>query len=370
MRFLYFFAFTVSNYFYTVVLMKIKNLTHLVIQIFVLSCFHTTCLSQEQSNTSVASTNVNSSVPQPITLHVGFFPNITHAHALIAQNFQREGKGWFEQYLPNNVQLIWHRFHAGPLAMESLLAHRLDVTYVGPVPALNLHLRSKGEEVRILSGAVKGGSGLVIQPDLKIKTAADWMGKHIASPQYGNTQDIACRIWFMQQGLRVGFGEKDVVVLPTANPDQLTLFKKKAIAGIWTVEPWLSRLVQEGQGEIYFLDQNSWTTILVASKHFCTDHPEIRIAFTQAHQALTRWIIEHTEEAAIRLQAELKYQTALEFSKGLILASFQRLTFTDEITKESFQMLAQWLKNSEIFKYSSIQWENNLDQLFYFVNSK
>jgi NitT/TauT family transport system substrate-binding protein len=350
--------------------MKVKNLIHLVIQVFVLSCFYATCFSQEQSNTSVTSTSVNSNTSQPITLQIGFFPNITHAQALIAQNFQREGKGWFEQYLPNNVQLAWRRFNAGPSAMESLLTHSLDVTYVGPVPALNLYLRSKGEEVRILSGAIKGGSGLVVQPDLKIKTAADWMGKRIASPQYGNTQDIACRIWFMQQGIRIGFSEKDVIVLPTANPDQLTLFKKKAIAGVWTVEPWLSRLIQEGQGEIYFLDQSNWTTILVASKHFCADHPEIRIAFTQAHQALTRWIIEHAEEAAIRLQAELKYQTTLEFPKSLILASFQRLTFTDEITKDSFQIWMQWLKNSEIFKNSLIQWEDNLDQLFYFINSK
>ncbi|MDR0392841.1 MAG: ABC transporter substrate-binding protein [Puniceicoccales bacterium] len=350
--------------------MKVKNLTHLVIQIFVLSCFYTTCLSQEQSNTSVASTSVNSNTPQPITLHVGFFPNITHAHALIAQNFQREGKGWFERYLPNNVQLIWHRFNAGPLAMESLLTHRLDVTYVGPMPAFNLYLRSKGEEVRLLSGAVKGGSGLVIQPDLKIKTTADWMGKRIASPQYGNTQDIACRIWFMQQGIRVGFAEKDVIVLPTANPDQLTLFRKKAIAGVWTVEPWLSRLIQEGQGKMHFLDQNNWTTILVASKHFCTDRPEIRVAFVQAHQALTRWITEHTEEAAIRIQSELKHQTTLEFSKDLILASFPRLTFTDEVAKDSFQAWIQGVKNSEIFRHSSIQWEDNLDQLFYFVNSK
>ncbi|MDR1255222.1 MAG: ABC transporter substrate-binding protein [Puniceicoccales bacterium] len=349
--------------------MKVKNFTHLVIQIFVLSCFYTPCLFGNPGNAPVGSTSVNSNLSQPITLHIGFFPNITHAQALIAQNFQREGKGWFEQYLPNNVQLVWHRFNAGPSAMESLYTHSLDITYVGPVPALNLYLRSKGEEVRILSGAVKGGSGLVIQPDLKIKTAADWIGKRIASPQYGNTQDIACRTWFMQQDIRVGFSEKDAIVLPTANPDQLTLFKKKEIAGVWTVEPWLSRLIREGQGELYYLDQNNWTTILVASKRFCTDRPEIRMAFAQAHQALTRWIIEHAEEAAIRLQAELKHQTTLEFPKDLILASFQRLTFTDEITKDSFHIWVQWAKNSEVFKNLSIQWGNTLDPLFQFTNA-
>ncbi|MDR0646966.1 MAG: ABC transporter substrate-binding protein [Puniceicoccales bacterium] len=348
--------------------MKVKNFTHLVIQILVLSCFYTPGPSRGQSNASVASTSVNPNLSQPITLHVGFFPNITHAQALIAQNFQREGKGWFEQYLPNNAQLVWHRFNAGPSAMESLFTHSLDITYVGPVPALNLYLRSKGEEVRILSGAVKGGSGLVIQPDLKIKTTSDWMGKRIASPQYGNTQDIACRTWFMQQDIRVGFSEKDVIVLPTANPDQLTLFKKKEIAGVWTVEPWLSRLIQEGPGVLYFLDQNNWTTILVASNRFCTDHPEIRVAFTQAHQALTRWITEHKEEAATRIQAELKYQTTLEFPKELILASFQRLTFTNEIAKESFHIWVQWAKSSEIFKNSPIQWDDNLNPLFFFAN--
>ncbi len=305
--------------------------------------------------------------PNPLTISIGFFPNITHAHALIAQNFARDGQGWFERYLPKHVQLKWVLFNAGPSAMESLLTHTLHLTYVGPSPALSLYSKTKGEEVRLLSGAVKGGSGLVIQPDLKIEKDQDWIGKHIASPQFGNTQDIACRAWFNQKGLHAGFSNQDVIILPTANPDQLLLFKKKEIAGAWTIEPWLSRLVQEENGKIYFLDQENWTTILVGTHTFCIQYPEIRAAFVQAHNELTQWIIEHPQEAAQRLQSELKQQTHLSFSLELILNSFKRLTFCHNITPDSLKLWIQLAKDSQIFKNTSIELNGDLTRLFQFV---
>lgn len=98
--------------------------------------------------------------PKPTVVRVGYFPNITHAQALVARHFSREGKGWFEQRLGPNVQIQWFTYNAGPSAMEAIFAQSLDLTYVGPNPALNAYMRSKGKEVRIIAGSAQGGGGL------------------------------------------------------------------------------------------------------------------------------------------------------------------------------------------------------------------
>src|SRR6266536_2223529 len=126
------------------------------------------------------------------TIRFGHFPNITHAQGVIAHALSRQGKGWFEKRLGPNVEIQWFTYNAGPSAMEAIFAGSLDVTYVGPSPALNAHFKANGDEIRILAGAANAGAALVIKPDGVIKTAADFRGKKIATPQLGNIQDIAC----------------------------------------------------------------------------------------------------------------------------------------------------------------------------------
>ena len=129
--------------------------------------------------------------------------------------------------------------------MEAIFAGSLDLTYVGQGPALNAHFKSKGEEIRILAGAANAGAALVIKPEAPIKTGADFRGKRIATPQLGNTQDISCRAWLKAQGFKVTQTGGDVIVLPTANPDQLGLFQSGGVDAVWTVEPWVTRLERE-----------------------------------------------------------------------------------------------------------------------------
>src|SRR5713101_9496938 len=135
-------------------------------------------------------------------IRFGHFPNITHAQGVIAHALTRKGKGWFEKRLGPNVEIQWFTYNAGPSAMEAIFAGSLDLTYVGQGPALNAHFKSNGEEIRIISGAANGGAALVIKPDSPIKTAADFRGKKIATPQLGNTQDISCRAWLKANGFQ------------------------------------------------------------------------------------------------------------------------------------------------------------------------
>src|ERR1051325_2808361 len=181
-------------------------------------------------------------------IRVGHFPNITHAQGLVAHALTRQGKGWFEQRLGPGIKLEWFVYNAGPSAMEAIFAKSIDLTYVGSAPALNAYSKARGEEIRVIAGAANGGAGLIVQPDQNLKAPSDLRGKKIATPQLGNTQDVSCRAWLINGGLRITQLGGDTQVIPTANPDQLGLFQQKRVDGVWTVEPWLSRLEKEAGG--------------------------------------------------------------------------------------------------------------------------
>src|SRR5919112_471957 len=121
---------------------------------------------------------------QGTTVRVGHFPNITHVQALVARAFERQGQNWFGKRLGQGVKIEWYTYNAGPSAMEAIFANSLDLTYVGPNPALNAYARSRGDEIRVVAGAVNGGPALVVQPNSRLKKAGDFRGKRIATPQF------------------------------------------------------------------------------------------------------------------------------------------------------------------------------------------
>ena len=231
-------------------------------------------------------------------LRVGHFPNITHAQALVAHNLSRQGKGWFEERLGPGTKIEWFVYNAGPSAMEAIFAKSIDLTYVGPGPALNAYTKSNGAEIRLIAGAANGGAALVVQPDQNLKAPADFRGKKIATPQLGNTQDISCRAWLTAGGLKITQLGGDAQVLPTQNPDQLALFQQKKIDAVWTVEPWVSRLERESGGKILVEEKDVATTVLVSSVKFLTEHRELAKKFAQAHAELTEWMAEESGGSA------------------------------------------------------------------------
>src|SRR5881392_2425404 len=250
---------------------------------------------------------------QKTVIRFGHFPNITHAQGVIAHALSRQGKGWFEKRLGPNVEIQWFTYNAGPSAMEAIFAKSLDVTYVGPGPALNAYLKSNGEEVRVISGAANAGAALVVQADSPIKAPADFRGKKIATPQLGNTQDISCRAWLKAQNFKVTPTGGDVTVIPTANPDQLALFQKGSVDAVWTVEPWVTRLERDANGRVFFEDKDIITTWLVSSAAFLRDHRDLAKKIAEANVALTQWIQANESEAQKILIQELKEETKSDF---------------------------------------------------------
>ncbi len=276
-------------------------------------------------------------------IRAGHFPNLTHAQGVIAHGFSRAGKGWFEQRLGTNVEVQWFVYNAGPTAMEAIMTKSLDLSYVGPNPAINAFLKTDGKDIRIVAGACSGGAALVVQPDGRIKTDADFKGRKVATPQLGNTQDVAARAWLISQGFKVTMTGGDVQVIPTANPDQLTLFQRGDLDAVWTVEPWVTRLEREAGAKVYFEESTLWpetggryvTTHLVSSAKFLREQRELVAKFIAAHVELTQWIKDHPAEAQQTLNAELKAEMGKAISEATLTNAWRRLEFTCDPVRAS-----------------------------------
>src|SRR5439155_15077439 len=167
----------------------------------------------------------------------------------------------------------------GPAAVEAIFSGALDATYLGPNPAINAWQKSHGQAVRIIAGATSGGAALVVKPN--INGAADLKGKKVATPQLGNTQDVALRTWLNSNGLHETKSGGDVTVVPQENSVTLTSFEQGAIQGAWVPEPWATRLVNEGGGKVLVDEKTLWpggkytTTVLLVKKSFLDAHADV-----------------------------------------------------------------------------------------------
>ncbi len=279
---------------------------------------------------------VLSSASGQTVVRVGAFPNITHPQAMVGKN-----GGWFEKALGNNVKIDWKSFNAGPSAIEALFAGALDITYIGPNPAITGYVRSNGEALRVVAGATSGGASLVVRNDSGIQKPEDFHGKRVASPQMGNTQDVALRAWLKAHGMKSADKGGDVMVMPMANPDQLTLFNKKELDAAWAPEPWATRLIKEGNGRLFLDERDLWpkgqfvTAHIIVSSKFLHEHPDVVKNFIRAHVELTDWINGHLPEAKKMLNAQIQKETGKALSPALLDDAFARLQVTYDPLRSS-----------------------------------
>jgi sulfonate transport system substrate-binding protein len=266
---------------------------------------------------------------QGIVVRVGAFPNITHPQAMVGK-----ANGWFEKALGSNAKIDWKSFNAGPSAIEALFSGAIDMTYIGPNPAITGYVRSQGEALRIVAGATSGGASLVVRNDSGIDKPEDFHGKKVASPQMGNTQDVALRAWLKAHGMKSVDKGGDVQVVPLANPDQLTLFLKKELDAAWAPEPWATRLIREGNGRLFLDERDLWpqgqfvTAHLIVSTKFLREHPDLVKTWIRAHVELTDWINGHLPEAKRILNQQIQKETTKALSAGVLDEAFGRLQVT------------------------------------------
>ena len=288
------------------------------------------------SSTPVAANSAVSSAGTPATeLRLGYFANVTHTTPIVGV-----AKDFFAQKL-GATKLTTQIFNAGPDEMTALLGGKLDAAYVGPSSALNAWVKSKGGLV-IVAGAENAGAELVVSS--KINSAADLKGKTVASPQLGNTQDVALRYWLKQQGYATDQqGDGDVKISPTDNATSLTLFEAGKIDGAWVPEPWASRLVVEGKGHVLVDEKTLWpsgqfaTTNLVVSNSFLQAHPETVKALIEGQLAANTWVTANPAEAATLVNSTIKSLTGKSLKDAVITRAWSEENVSNDPEASSLQ---------------------------------
>ncbi|OIJ94227.1 ABC transporter substrate-binding protein [Streptomyces colonosanans] len=263
-------------------------------------------------------------------VRVGYFPNLTHATALVGVR-----EGMIQKEL-GGTKLSTATFSAGPTAIEALSAGSVDLAWVGPSPAINGYTKLGGKGLRIVAGAASGGVKLVVDPK-KIRTVADVKGKRIASPQLGNTQDVALLHWITTQGWQVDpmSGRGEVSVVRTDTKMTPNAYKSGSIDGAWVPEPTASMLVAQG-ARVLLEEAQLWpdrrfvTTHLIVSQRFLDKHPDVVEAVIRGAAAANAWINAKPEEARRSVNEALRELTGTALPAGIIEAAWPSLTFTDD----------------------------------------
>lgn len=277
-----------------------------------------------------------------VTMRVGYFPNITHSQALIGI-----ARGDFQKALGPDVTLDVKVFNAGPSAIEAMFAGQLDLSYIGPNPAINGYVKSNGQALRIVAGATSGGAAFIVRPQANITTPADLAGKKLASPQLGNTQDVALRAYLAAQGLKLAEKGGNVQVIPTDNPQILDLFKQGQLDGAWVPEPWASRLIVEGGGALFLDERDLWpggdfvTAHIIVSTPFLQTQPDLVKAWLRAHVEITQWELAHPEQAQQLANDEIKRLTGKALSPQVLDSAWQRMRVTYDPISASLIQSAQ-----------------------------
>jgi sulfonate transport system substrate-binding protein len=264
----------------------------------------------------------------PVTLRLGYFPNLTHAPAIIGLE-----KGFFKEKLGSKVTIDAKTFNAGPDVVTAIFGGSLDISYIGPNPAINAWAKSKGAAIRVIAGATSGGAALVTKPS--ITTPAQLKGKTIASPQLGNTQDVALRSWLKTQGYATTEeGGGDVKVKPQPNAITIDTYKAGQIDGAWVPEPFASRLVVESGARVLVNEASLWpdgkfvTTHVIVRTAFLKKYPTVVENFLRGHVEAVEYANANPDEAQTVVNTALEKLTGKPLKPDTIKAAWKNLTFT------------------------------------------
>ena len=273
-------------------------------------------------------------------LRLGHFPNVTHATAIVGVEAEL-----FTRHLVPDVELQVLTFNAGPAAVEALFAGGLDAAYVGPNPAINAHVRSRGEAIRVVAGATSGGASLVVRPGI---TPRDLAGKRLATPQLGNTQDVALRSWLRSQGMRADpTGGGDVAIVPQENAQAFESFRGEQIDGAWLPEPWASRLVIEAGGAVLVDERTLWpggqfvTTHLIVRTELLRDQPLLVERLLRGHVEATQYLNERPDDAFRLVDQGLRRLTNQSLRPEVLASAFRGMTFTADPIAPSLRKSAE-----------------------------
>ncbi|MFJ3909449.1 aliphatic sulfonate ABC transporter substrate-binding protein [Streptomyces vinaceus] len=283
-------------------------------------------------------------------VRIGYFPNLTHATALVGIQ-----EGLIAKEL-GATAIKPQTFNAGPSEIEALNGGSLDIGFIGPSPAINGYVKSKSSNLRIISGSASGGVKLVVNPD-KIKTLDDLKGKKIATPQKGNTQDVAFLNWIAEKGWKVDpeSGKGDVSVVRTDNKVTPDAFKQGSIDGAWVPEPTASKLVSDGASVLLdetdlWPDKKFVITNVIVSQKFLKEHPDVVEAVLKGTVKTNEWINANPDKAKASANAALKALSGKELEPAVIDPAWKSILVTDDPLAATLKTESDWAVKAKLIE--------------------
>ncbi|MFF0090026.1 aliphatic sulfonate ABC transporter substrate-binding protein [Streptomyces canus] len=264
------------------------------------------------------------------SVKIGYFGNLTHGTALVGVD-----KGFFQKEL-GATKASYATFNAGPSEIEALNSKSIDIGWIGPSPAINGYVKSGGKSLKIIGGSASGGVKLVVNPD-KIKSLKDVKGKKIATPQLGNTQDVAFLNWIADQGWKVDAqsGKGDVTVVRTDNKITPDAYKSGSIDGAWVPEPTASKLVAEG-AKVLLDEASLWPdkkfviTNIIVRQDFLKDHPKAVEAVLKASVEANKWINANPDAAKAAANKQLEADSGKALKPEVLDPAWKSIQFTND----------------------------------------
>ncbi|QGQ95611.1 ABC transporter substrate-binding protein [Paenibacillus psychroresistens] len=276
-----------------------------------------------------------------ITVKIGILKNVTHAPGFVAlQN------GYFQDAFGKNAKIEVTAFDNGSDFSTAMATNQIDLGFVGPGPAINQYLKSKN--FRVISGSNNGGAVLIARKDAGISSVKDLVGKTVAIPTKGSTNEISLRLLLQQEGLKVSTDTSGVQIITRAPADTLVAIRQKEVDATLIPEPWGTQMVQEGIGQVLVdwdkippNDGNYPLTILLASDDFLKDHRDLAKKAIQANLDGIKFIKENPDKAYDLVSAELKELTGKGMDVKLIKAALDHLNLTDEVSLDVIKTMAK-----------------------------
>ncbi len=275
-------------------------------------------------------------------LRIAYFPNVGHVVPIVGIE-----EGFFLENFDSDTKIESRVFDSGPQVIESLFANSVDIAYVGPGPAINGFLNSENKNIKILSGAASGGASFIVHPNSEINSASDFIGKKIAAPQIGNTQDVSLRHYLSENNLKPAEKGGSVIVYNISNPDIYTLFVKGEIDGAWVAEPWATILETELGGNRLFFEEDLWpnkqfaSVLLIVNSNYAEKNPEIISNYLLSHHQTVNWINENPTETRNIFNTFLKSHLGQSLSDDVVDISLSNLEITSDPVSDSVYSFAE-----------------------------
>ncbi|CAG7653331.1 ABC transporter substrate-binding protein [Paenibacillus allorhizosphaerae] len=277
----------------------------------------------------------------PSTVRLGIFKNVTHAPGYVAL----ENK-LFEKYWGQNVKIEVTAFDNGSDFSTALATDQIDLGFVGPGPSTNQFLRSNN--FRVVSGSNNGGAVLVAAKDSGINSVKDLVGKTVAIPTKGSTNEISLRLLLAQNNVKVTTDKSGAQIIARAPADTLIAMRQKEVDATLIPEPWGTQMEQEGIGKIIVdwdkippNNGNYPLTILVASDKFLKSNREAVKGAIKANIEAIDFIKKNPDKSYELINNRLKALSGKGMDINLIKAAISHLNLTPDVSKEAIEEMAR-----------------------------